>query len=82
MTLLLGLSSYVDRANDWIGKFVDITNGIPSAHTIERIFSLISPTAMEEILIELMKLLKETKQRLASKSRGSLGVDLKSTVIL
>ncbi|HEX9830044.1 MAG TPA: hypothetical protein VGA94_00005, partial [Thermodesulfobacteriota bacterium] len=48
----------------WIGQFVDISCGIPSTHTLERIFSLISPDAMEKILIELMGILKDKKERI------------------
>lgn len=83
----IGIGEIAQSMKDWIGKFVDITNGIPSAHTIERIFSLISPSAMEEILIELMKLLKENKETVinfdgktlrgtAGKNRGQKAIHL------
>lgn len=51
---------------DWIARFVDVSSGIPSAHTIERVFSLISPEQMEQTLIEVMGLLKEKKETVIS----------------
>jgi predicted transposase YbfD/YdcC len=51
---------------DWIARFVDISSGIPSAHTIERVFSLIAPEAMESVLIETMALLREKKEKVIS----------------
>jgi predicted transposase YbfD/YdcC len=47
----------------WIAQFVDLSSGTPSAHTIERVFSLISPERMEKIFIEIMGILKEKKER-------------------
>jgi predicted transposase YbfD/YdcC len=35
---------------EWIGKFVDTSQGIPSAFTLERVMSLIEPTALEKML--------------------------------
>lgn len=83
----VGIGELAESMKDWIGKFVDITSGIPSIHTIERVFSLISPSAMEEILIELMKLLKEkneivinfdgkTLRGTADKARGKKAIHL------
>jgi predicted transposase YbfD/YdcC len=52
--------------NDWIARFVDVSSGIPSAHTIERVFSLISPEAMEKTLVDVMSILKERKEGVIS----------------
>ena len=51
---------------DWIARFVDVSSGIPSAHTIERVFSLISPEHMEKTLVEVMKLLQEKQETVIS----------------
>lgn len=48
----------------WIAQFVDLSSGTPSAHTIERVFSLISPDGMEKIFIEIMGILKEKKEKI------------------
>ncbi len=48
---------------DWLGKYVDIQNGVPSRYTFERIFSIISPEKIEEMLIEMMGILREKKDR-------------------
>ncbi len=48
---------------DWIGEFVDVSTGIPSAHTMERVFSLIAPDAMEIALIQVMNILKIKKEK-------------------
>ena len=50
----------------WIAQFVDLSSGIPSAHTIERVFSLISPEGMEKIFIEIMGILKEKREKVIS----------------
>lgn len=42
---------------EWIGKFVDTSNGIPSAFTLERIVSLIDPTALEKMLRDVAGLI-------------------------
>jgi len=51
---------------DWIARFVDVCSRIPSAHTIERVFSLISPEQIEQTLVEIMELLKEKKETVIS----------------
>jgi predicted transposase YbfD/YdcC len=51
---------------DWIARFVDVSSGIPSAHTIERVLSLISPEAMEKTLVDVMSILKERKEGIIS----------------
>lgn len=51
---------------DWMTRFVDLSSGIPSAHTIERVFSLISPEQMETTLIDVMGLLKDKKESVIS----------------
>ena len=57
---------------DWIARFVDVSSGIPSAHTIERVFSLIAPEQMEQTLIEVMGLLREKKETVVSFDRKTL----------
>ena len=62
----LVIESLARSMKDWIARFVDISSGIPSAHTIERVFSLISPEVMEKTLINVMGLLAEKKEGVIS----------------
>lgn len=57
------IADVAESMEPWIAQFVDLSSGIPSAHTIERVFSLISPEVMEKIFIEIMGLLKEKKEK-------------------
>ena len=50
----------------WIARFVDVSSGIPSAHTMERVFSLISPECMEKTFVDVMGLLKGKKETVIS----------------
>jgi predicted transposase YbfD/YdcC len=45
----------------WLGQYVDIKEGIPSHYTFERVFSAISAEKMEEVLIEVMGILRVKK---------------------
>jgi predicted transposase YbfD/YdcC len=56
------MEDLANSMNDWIGQFVDISTGIPSAHTMERVFSLIAPDAMETTFVEVMSILKKKKE--------------------
>lgn len=58
----IGIAELAESMKCWIGQFVDISSGIPSAHTLERIFSFISPEAMEKMLIEFMGILKDKRE--------------------
>jgi predicted transposase YbfD/YdcC len=57
------IADVAESMKPWIAQFVDLSSGTPSAHTIERVFSLISPERMEKIFIEIMGILKEKKER-------------------
>jgi predicted transposase YbfD/YdcC len=46
----------------WIGKFVDVSEGIPSWYTLEKVFSSLNPSRMEEMLIQVMDIAREKKQ--------------------
>jgi predicted transposase YbfD/YdcC len=57
------IADVAESIEPWIAQFVDLSSGIPSAHTIERVFSLISPDGMEKIFIEIMEILKGKKEK-------------------
>lgn len=54
--ILSGCESWIDIKNygvmkeSWLKKFVDLRNGIPSAWTFRRVFTLIDPDWVEELL--------------------------------
>jgi len=57
------IADVAESMKPWLAQFVDLSSGIPSAHTLERVFSLISPEGMEKIFIEIMGLLKEKREK-------------------
>jgi len=62
VTMLCGAEDWEEMAimgeqmQDWIGQYVDVSSGIPSAFTLERVISLIEPTALELMLREVAQL--------------------------
>lgn len=48
-----------EAMSDWLSRYVDLSNGIPSVRTFKRVFEALSPSKMEQMLIEVMKLLRE-----------------------
>jgi predicted transposase YbfD/YdcC len=47
---------------DWLSKFVDLSNGIPCVRTFKRVFSLLCPAEMENVLMKIMELLRQKKE--------------------
>jgi predicted transposase YbfD/YdcC len=66
-TSLSGANNWIEivaMANsmkDWIGQFVDISSGIPSVYTFDRVFCMIESSRMEEMLRSVMGILREKK---------------------
>lgn len=62
VTILCGAEDWEDMASmgeqmqEWIGQYVDIASGIPSSFTLERVISLIEPSALESMLGEVSQL--------------------------
>jgi len=58
-TMLCGANDWEEMAalgeslDEWIGNFVDISNGIPSSYTLERVISLLEPAALEQMLKDI-----------------------------
>ncbi len=44
---------------DWLNRFVDVSNGIPSQYTFRKIFSIIDPDHMEHALIKATDIIRE-----------------------
>lgn len=52
-----------EHMHDWIGQYVDVSSGIASAYTLERVISLVEPTALEFMLREVAQLFRKKTQR-------------------
>jgi predicted transposase YbfD/YdcC len=48
--------------NNWLSKYVDLSNGVPCVRTFKRLFETICPDKMEAMLIEVMEILREKKK--------------------
>ena len=48
---------------DWIGQFVDVSNGIPSEYTFKRVFSALAPKEMNKLLITVSKSINIKKEK-------------------
>jgi predicted transposase YbfD/YdcC len=65
ITVLSGAEDWEDMAlmgehmQDWIGQYVDVSSGIPSAYTLERVVSLLEPTSLEAMLRETAQLFRK-----------------------
>lgn len=61
------MSDMADAMEEWLGQYVDISSGTPSAFTLKRIMSLIDPTALEAMLRKTAQLfrLEETNDVIA-----------------
>jgi predicted transposase YbfD/YdcC len=44
------ISDYCSAKKEWLSKYVDLTNGIPSGDTFRRVFTLLDPDNMEDLL--------------------------------
>lgn len=82
------MSDMADAIQEWLGEYVDVSSGIPSAFTLKRIISLIDPISLEIMLRETAQLfrLEQTDDVIAidgktlrgsrDKARGLQGVHL------
>src|ERR1700744_3586740 len=53
------MSNIAEAMQDWLGKYVDISSGTPSAFTLERVISLINPSSLEAMLQEVAQLFRQ-----------------------
>ena len=44
------IEDYCETKLEWLSCYVDLTNGVPSEWTFRRVFTLLDPTHMEEVL--------------------------------
>jgi len=38
---------FADKRRDWLGRFLDLSNGLPSHDTYERVFARLDPVAFQ-----------------------------------
>ena len=59
ITILSGADDWEEMAimgeqiQEWISQYVDVSSGIPSSFTLERVISLIAPNFLESMLREI-----------------------------
>jgi predicted transposase YbfD/YdcC len=77
VAILCGAEDWEDMAvigeqmEEWIGQYVDISCGIPSSFTLERVISLLEPSSLEFML-------GEVSQLFTSSSEDVIAIDGKS----
>src|SRR6218665_3581077 len=49
------IEQWAEIRQDWLSTFLELPNGIPSHDTINRVFSLIDPQALQQSFIEWVK---------------------------
>ena len=49
---------------NWLSKFIDLSQGIPSVRTFKRVFETLNPLEIEGMLLSVMKLINEKLGRL------------------
>lgn len=94
VTMLCGADDWEEIAalaegmKDWLGEYVDVSGGVPSAFTLERVISLIEPKALEAMLREVANLFREqltddviaidgkTLRGSADRAKGKSGIHL------
>lgn len=82
------MSDMADAMQEWLGRYVDVSSGTPSAFTLKRVISLIDPTSLEAMLRETAQLFRseqtddviaidgKTLRGSRDKARGQQGVHL------
>ena len=55
MDTWIEIEAFAREKKNFIGKFVDLSNGVPSHDTLERVFSLINSTTLEDALVDFIR---------------------------
>jgi predicted transposase YbfD/YdcC len=56
------IENWAIEKEEWLRKYIELPNGIPSCYTIERVFDAIDPTQFQKCFAEWMKTVTEIKE--------------------
>ncbi len=51
----IAIETYGQEKQEWLGKFLELSNGIPSHDTFTRVFAKINPASFQECFLEWIK---------------------------
>jgi predicted transposase YbfD/YdcC len=51
------VETFANRRRDWLGRFLDLPNGVPSHDTFERVFDRLDPLALQRCLLSWLNAL-------------------------
>jgi len=54
------VAAFARRRRDWLGRFLELPNGIPSHHTFRRVFDRLAPQPLQRALVAWLHDLSET----------------------
>src|SRR6516225_7976656 len=54
------IALFARRRRDWLGRFLELPNGIPSHHTFRRVFDRLAPQPLQRALVAWLHDLSET----------------------
>ncbi len=56
------MEEWAEIREDWLRKYLELPNGIPSQYTIARVFDVIDPKQFEKCFVEWMKKVTQVKE--------------------
>jgi predicted transposase YbfD/YdcC len=56
----IDMATFARRRKDWLQRFLELPNGIPSHHTFKRVFDRLDPVALQRALVQWLHALSET----------------------
>jgi predicted transposase YbfD/YdcC len=53
------IAAFAEKRRDWLGRFLDLSDGVPSHDTLERVFAALNPVAFQKCLVDWIGRLHE-----------------------
>jgi predicted transposase YbfD/YdcC len=53
------IAAFAEKRRDWLGRFLDLSDGLPSHDTLERVFAALNPVAFQKCLVDWIGRLHE-----------------------